>query len=167
MLAIFFKSICGTWSDVEDVVNWYVYACCLLHSSRLWEVACCWREPKLDRCSCDRHRQKKKQKSYDIVFIILFYPYYFFDLFSGQVFLAMRSLFRETSASRHVKLRCVRDAGTACHFSCNLGLKCETALRIAECRVAWCETAKVRSPYRTPLMSLWILISVSFWNLHA
>ena len=63
--------------------------------------------------------------------------------FLGPFFFAIWDHLEEFLRCGDLKLRCVRFGETAWHVSCDLGLRCETALRSAAICVARCEIAKV------------------------
>ena len=62
--------------------------------------------------------------------------------FLGLFFFAIWDHLDEFLRCGDLKLRCVRFGETAWHDSCDLGLRCESALRSAAICVARCEIAK-------------------------
>ena len=64
-------------------------------------------------------------------------------MFFGTIFLCDLGPFGEFLRCGDLKLRCVRFGETAWHDSCDLGLRCESALRSAAICVARCEIAKI------------------------
>ena len=87
-----------------------------------------------DSCGQDTHRIgavfKKTMKS-----VCFWLPFFF----------AIWDHLEEFLRCGDLKLRCVRFGETAWHVSCDLGLRCETALRSAAICVARCEIAKLSS----------------------
>ena len=67
------------------------------------------------------------------------------ECFWGPLFVAIRDYLKEFLRCGNVKLRCMRFGETAWHVSSDLGLRCETAIRIAAIYDARCETAKLIS----------------------
>ena len=65
------------------------------------------------------------------------------DCFGGPFFVAIWDHLEEFLRCGDLKLRCVRFGETAWHDSCDLGLRCESALRSAAICVARCEIAKL------------------------
>ena len=66
-----------------------------------------------------------------------------FDCFGGPFFVAIWDHSEEFLRCGDVKLRCVRFGETAWHVSCDSGLQCKTAMRIAAICNARFETAKI------------------------
>ena len=64
------------------------------------------------------------------------------DCFRGPFFVAIWDHSEEFLRCGDVKLHCVRFGETAWHVSCDFGLRCETAIRIAAICDARCEIAK-------------------------
>ena len=66
-----------------------------------------------------------------------------FECFLRPFFVAIWDHLEEFLRCGDLKLRCVRFGETAWHVSCDLGLRCESALRSAAICVARCEIAKI------------------------
>ena len=66
-----------------------------------------------------------------------------FECFLIPFFAAIWDHLEEFLRCGDLKLRCMRFGETAWHVSCDFGLRCETAIRIAAICDARCETAKM------------------------
>ena len=75
------------------------------------------------------------------------------DCFWRPFFVAIWDHLEEFLRCGDVKLRCVRFGETAWHVSCDFGLRCKTAIRIAAICDAQCKIAKCISIYmfETPI----------------